>query len=131
MKDTKMDPKKIRNLLKISGKEKLKYFVRKVADFEEVWGLFADGWAMTADDEGRKAIPFWPEKDLSILCAEGAWQNYESKQIELANFISKWLPGMEKDGILAAVFPTPMNKGLIIQPKELLASLEKETEQYK
>ncbi|GBC59404.1 hypothetical protein DENIS_0343 [Desulfonema ishimotonii] len=125
-----MHQKKIENLLKMSGKERFLYFVRKVADFEEVWGLFADGWAMTADNEGRKAIPFWPEKDFSNLCAEGAWKNYNSKQIKLDKFMSKWLPGMEKDGVLVAIFPTPKNKGVIIQPKELSASLEEEIEQY-
>ncbi len=125
-----MHQKQIENLLKKSGKDRFLYFVRKVTDFEEVWGLFANGWAMTADDDGRKAIPFWPDKDLSSLCREGAWENYNSKQIELNKFISKWLPGMEKDGVLAAIFPTPKDKGVIIQPKELIDSLEEELEQY-
>ena len=58
MKDTKLHQKKIENIFKMQGEEKLLYFIRKVSDFAEVWGLFADGWAMTADNEGRKAIPF-------------------------------------------------------------------------
>lgn len=130
MKDTKMHQKKIENILKMPGDERLQYFVRKVSDFEEVWGLFDDGWAMTADTEGRKAIPLWPEKDFSDLCAEGVWENYNSKPIELDRFVSKWLPGMEKDGVLTAIFPTPKNKGVIIQPKDLLTTLEEEIEQY-
>ena len=125
-----MHQKKIENILKMSGEERLLYFIRKVSDFEEVWGLFAGGWAMTADNKGRKAIPFWPEKDFSDLCANGVWKNYNSKQIELDIFISKWLLGMEKDGVLAAIFPTPKNKGVIIQPKDLLTSLKEEIEQY-
>lgn len=125
-----MHQKKIENLLKLSGKERYLYFVRKVTDFEELWGLFADGWAMTANDDGKKAIPFWPEKELSNLCTKGEWENYSSKQIKLENFISRWLPGMEKDGVSVAIFPTPENKGVIIQPKELLAALKEELEQY-
>lgn len=131
MKDTKVHQKKIINLLKMSGEERFSYFIRKVTDSEAVWGLFDSGWALSTDDKGKKAIPFWPEKDFSSLCAEGVWENYNSKQIKLDLFISKWLPGMEKDRVLAAIFPTPKNKGVIIQPNKLLTSLEDELRQYK
>lgn len=130
MKDIKMHQKKIENLFKMSGKDRYQYFIRKVADFETVWGLFADGWAMTADDEGKKAIPFWPEKELSSMCATEEWENYIPKKIELDPFLSKWIPGMEKDGVLLAIFPTPEKKGVLTPPKELLSSLKEELEQY-
>ena len=130
MKDIEMHEKKIKNLLKKSGKDRFRYFVRKVADFELVWGLFADGWAVTSTADGQNAIPFWPEKELADICAEGVWSDYNSQQIELERFISKWLLGMEKDDVLAAIFPTPKDKGVIVQPKLLLFSLEEELEQY-
>ena len=130
MEAIKMHKKKIENLIKMTGKDRYQYFIRKVADFETVWSLFADGWAMTSDDEGKKAIPFWPEKELTNLCASDAWEKYTPKQINLDHFLTKWLPGMKKDGVLLAIFPTPKNKGVLTQPNDLLSSLEEELKKY-
>lgn len=125
-----MHKQKIENIIQMPGEERYFYFIRKVTDFEEVWGLYANGWATTADGKDRKAIPFWPEKVFADLCANGTWEGYTSKPIELDLFISKWLPGMEKDNTLAAIFQTPENKGIISNPKDLLISLDEELEQY-
>lgn len=114
----------------MSGDARNLYFVRKVADFEIVWSLFEDGWAMVADDNEQKAIPFWPEKELAELCAKGEWRNYHSKQIKLDDFLLKWLPGMIKDGLSVAIFPTPSDKGVILSPTKLLSLLEDEVKQY-
>ncbi|WP_454046937.1 hypothetical protein [Chryseobacterium sp. Marseille-Q8038] len=35
--------KKINNISKMSEDERYNYFIRKVADFEELWGLNDDG----------------------------------------------------------------------------------------
>ncbi|WP_255462680.1 DUF2750 domain-containing protein [Galbibacter sp. BG1] len=123
--------KKISNIINLSAQERYDYFIRKIADFEEVWGLYdGDGWAMTMDDGGRKAMPFWPEKEFAKLCAQNEWENYKPKAIGLDDFIEKWLVGMYKDNLKAVVFYTPNNKGLIIYPHKLKDDLEEELEQY-
>ncbi|WP_420491137.1 DUF2750 domain-containing protein [Neobacillus drentensis] len=38
--------------------------MKKVVDYEEVWGLYDDGWATAQDDDGNMLIPFFPKKDL-------------------------------------------------------------------
>ena len=45
-------------------------------------------------------------------------------------FMEKWLPGMERDEILVAVFPTPEGKSIYVQQSMLLESLEEELIQY-
>lgn len=114
----------------MSSEERYDYFIRKVADFEIVWGLNDGGWAILSDNEGNEVFPFWPEKELAEICVQDSWSSYKPKSIELNHFIEKWLTGMEKDGILVGVFYTPEGKGVVVQPAKLKADLEEELEQY-
>lgn len=125
-----MKREKINNVLSLSVEERYSFFVRKVADFEEVWGLYDDGWAMLSDSSGRKIIPFWPEKDFAQLCATEQWETYGARAIPLKDFIDKWLPGMKKDDILVGIFYTPSGKGIPVEPERLRADIEEELEQY-
>ena len=38
------------------------YFIKKVVDYREVWGLYDDGWATALDEESNLLIPFFPKK---------------------------------------------------------------------
>ena len=125
-----MHQKKIENIFKLSSQERFAYFVRKVTDFEEVWGL-SDGseWALLGDNCNNQLFPIWPEKDFAKICANGVWNNYIPKLISLDDFISKLSPKLDSEKINYAVFLTTENKGIIISPKELCEILEQEIEQ--
>lgn len=125
-----MHPSKVQNVLGMPGEQRFGYFIRKVADCEEVWGLFDSGWAMAATDDGRRLLPLWPEQEFASLCCVDEWQKYSPKRIELQALLSQWLPGMQKDNILAAVFPTPADRGVVVSPESLGKTLEGESAQY-
>lgn len=122
--------KKIENILKMSEDERYNYFIRKVTDFEELWGLNNDGWALLGDDDGNRIFPVWPEKEFAALCAVDQWKNYNPEVITLENFIEKWIPGMTNDKTLVNVFLTPNAKGKVISPNDLYTDLQGELEQY-
>ena len=122
--------KKIENILKMSEDERYNYFIRKVADFEQIWGLSNDGWALLGDNNGSQILPLWPEKEFAELCAVDQWKDYKAEVIELDNFIEKWIPGMTKDKTLINVFLTPNAKGTVISPADLYSDLQDELEQY-
>lgn len=124
-----MHPKKIENVLTLDAQARCDYFVRKVADFETVWELFDQGWA-TAQTESSTAVPFWPEEAFAHLCAVDEWTSFRPKAIALDEFMSHWLPGMEKDKRLCVIFPTPQHTGLLVPPLDLLNLLRQELQQY-
>lgn len=124
-----LHPQKIERVLRLGTQARLDYFIRKIADSEVVWGLFGTGWA-TATADGRMAIPFWPEQDFAALCADDAWTGFHAKAIPLDAFLTRWLPGMEKDQRLCAVFPAPADNGHLVLPQDLLASIRLELTQY-
>ncbi|MCW3167865.1 DUF2750 domain-containing protein [Chryseobacterium sp. 09-1422] len=122
--------KKISEVLKMSLDEKYEYFIRKVADFELIWGLNSDGWALYGDSKGNRVLPLWPEKEFAEVCAVDEWKDYIPEAIELENFLHKWVSGMTNDNTLISVFPTVISSGLIISPSDLNQDLLHESEQY-
>lgn len=122
--------KKIENVVKLSDEDRYDYFIRKVADFEELWGLHNNGWALLGDDLNNQILPFWPEKEFAELCAVGQWAEYKAKSINLDSFLEKWVSGMEKDKMLVNIFRTPRSKGKTVSPRELGNDIEEELEQY-
>lgn len=122
--------KKIENILKMTEDERYDYFIRKVADFEQMWGLNNDGWALLGDDNGNQILPLWPEKEFAELCAVEQWKNFKPESIDLNNFLEKWVPGMMKDQTLVNVFLTPDAKGSVVSSETLGKDLEEEAQQY-
>lgn len=122
--------KKKENILKLSEEERYDYFTRRLTDFEEVWGLDKDGWALLRNDLNNQVFPFWPEKEFAKLCAVDQWEGYVSKSIDIYTFLEKWIPGMELDKILVSIFYTPQAKGKVISPQILGNALNEELEQY-
>ncbi|WP_185247214.1 DUF2750 domain-containing protein [Chryseobacterium bernardetii] len=114
----------------MSEDERYNYFIRKVADFEELWGLSDNGCALLGDNDGNRVLPLWPEKEFAELCAVDQWQGYKPEVIELDNFIEKWIPGMLNDKTSINVFSTPNAKGTVILPNDLYSDLQDELEQY-
>ena len=126
-----MHKKEFENVLKMNGPERYDYFIRKVADWEEVWGLKAEGgWAMVGDQNSDECIPFWPHPEYARACSKDKWKDYLPEPIQIEAFMHKWLVGMSNDGIKVAVFQLPQNKGVIVSPEKILRNLQSELEQY-
>lgn len=125
-----MHPSKVANVLNLDGQARHDYFVRKVADSQAIWGLEKSGWAMAEDDNGVKVVPFWPEEDFAKMCATGTWKSYAPRKIDLEAFLTRWLPGMQRDGTKVAVFPKPDSQGVIVEPERLRETLVAEASQY-
>jgi len=127
-----MNTKKIENVIGLPMEERYNYFIRKVAEFEEVWGLYhEDGWAVLSDKDNRTILPFWPEEDFALLCCFEQWKNYTPKLISLDDFINKWLKGMKNDNRFANIFYVQETKiGNIVTPDILIEDLNEEIKNY-
>lgn len=123
---------KIRNVLELSSNERYLYFVRKIADFEEVWGLRGDsGWlTVHGANPDQVGFPVWPELEFAELCATDEWHGMTASKIALVDFLEKWLPGLSTDKRVVSVFPTSGSKSLLIDPLVLLEDIRRECDQY-
>lgn len=127
-----LNQKKIDNINKMSPLERYEYFLRKISDFEEVWGLKgATGWLTVKDaDTDRLGMPVWPEKDFALNSATGEWSNAVPEKISLDVFLEKWLPGLAGDNRFVSVFPINLGKAVNQSPTKLLSDIKLEMQQY-
>jgi len=125
-----INQQQIESVLSLPAAERYGHFVRRVADWEEVWGLkTGQGWVTVAGSNGVKCLPFWPHPEYATLSATSEWGGAVPERIELSKFMS-WLLQIEEDGYSVAVFPTRSGKGVVVEPKQLRAHLAAECEQY-
>lgn len=120
----------IESILALSGPDRYAHFVKVVADREEIWGLYDDGWASALTDDGGEVFPIWPTREYAALCAEEEWCGYAPQSISLGEFMDVLLPQLSKDGILPAVFFTPSGNGVTPTVAELVGDLEEELAKY-
>jgi hypothetical protein len=101
-----------------------------VADWQKAWGLFDNGWALAATDEGTSVFLFWPAEEYAKLCAKEEWASYKPREIALEDLMNTLLPKLKKDGVLPGIFFTPTGKGVTPSVDDLLDALKDELRNY-
>ena len=117
------------SVIMIPAEKRYEYFIKKVVDYEEVWGLYDEGWATTEDGKNRILIPLWPKKEFAEACAIDEWESYSATSIELEEFINDWLPGMKKDCNLASIFWNNIDSA-VVEIDVIKRDIENELEKY-
>ena len=117
-------------VLRLDGPERFSHFVKRVADEERAWGLWKDGWALTANSDGTQVFPLWPASEYADHCRTGEWSAYDVKEIPIADLLDDLIPLLAEKGVLPGIFPTSTGKGVTPTPEELAAALREELENY-
>lgn len=118
--------KKLEAVLSLPGPKRYSHFIKVCADQRKVWGLFQDGWALVETSDKNRAFPLWPAEDYAKRCAIQEWEGYNPREIDLDTFLEVLLPKLRESGDLAAVFPTPNQKGVTPDIKVLESDLRNE-----
>lgn len=122
-----MHDREFESVLSLPHQERYEYFVKRVADRNEVWSLLRNGkWVIAGDDEGNELIPVWPHPRFAEACVSAEWDGAIPASIPLSQWLERWLPGIARDRRLIAVFPTPQNKGVRMTSDRLRQDLEEE-----
>jgi hypothetical protein len=127
----KMNKSQFDQVVSLPAIDRYNHFVSKVADWQQLWTLKGhDGFVLFGDESNQKCIPVWPHPDYAAALAQDSWSDCSPEELDLETFISKWLPSMLVDNRMVAVFPTPQQKGIIVNPLRLQKDLSAELEQY-
>ncbi len=120
----KLTDKQFDNIGRLSDDERFDYFLRKVTDFEEIWSLHSrDGWVALSSSDDDECLPIWPHPDFAKAWATGDWADCEPKAVKLDYWIERWIPGLERDNSVLAVFPVGEEEGIVLTPAELQEAL--------
>ena len=115
----------------LAPQRRFEHFVKRVADWEEVWGLKnGKGWVLLATPDGEEVAPFWPHPDYAQACAVDEWEDCAPALIGLAAFLERWVPGLARDGRFVSVFATPGSPGILAAADVLKKALEEEIEAH-
>ena len=70
-------------IINLRAQSRYDHFIKQIADCEEVWGLYNDGWAVAADNSGTEVLPVWPANEYARICTTHDWEAYEPMSIAL------------------------------------------------
>jgi hypothetical protein len=102
----------------------LEYFITRVAEVEEVWGLGDhSGWVMREAGD-LVSLPVWPYRQLAIDSAVDEWESQVANAVSLEHFIFKVLKIMVAENIKVEIMPAPSASGQIIDAGELFKLFE-------
>ncbi|VXC85437.1 conserved hypothetical protein [Pseudomonas sp. 8Z] len=126
----RINPKQLAAIIALTGEERYQYFVKVVSDWQEVWGLYMEGWALAGTDDGATVFPMWPAKEYAEACAENEWAGYEPKSFSLDELLNDLLPRLKSDGMLPGVFFVLSGKGVTPSVDQLALDIKVELQNY-
>ena len=108
----------------LDTEERYAHFVKRVCEEGTVWALKAsDGFVIMGDDDGLEYLPVWPD-DRYADAYGGAGEKAEA--IPLDAWMTRWLPGLERDRSGVAIFPIEGDPGAVVTLEQLRSDLEAE-----
>lgn len=123
--------KEIESVLRLDAPNRYLYCVKRIADWQRLYSLKSNaGWALAANDAGDELVPIWPHEAFASLCAGGPWQDYSPQVIGIDEWLVRWIPGIERDSRLIAVFPTAEKKGVAVNAADFVKHLRAELAKY-
>lgn len=124
-----MNPKEIENILKLDTRKKYGYFIKKIADSEEVWSLKnSDGW-VSLGLEDQLFFPVWAKKEYADLCIAGEWEDCHSEAIDIYEFIDVWIANLKEEGTRITVM-WHNGSGIDVDWDDLLNNILFELDKY-
>ena len=121
--------KETEHVLKVDNRKKYEYFIKKTADYEEVWALRdKDGWATLGLDE-KVYFPVWAKKEYADLCVSEEWEGYHSEPVDIYEFVEEWIVRLKQEGIRITVMWNN-GSGIDTDWDNLLHDIQTELENY-
>jgi hypothetical protein len=125
-----MHPDKLKNISSLTAIDRYGYFIRKVANFQQVWLIQGNSQYVTLGDHIEEvSIPVWPEKEFAELLLTGDWKDFVAQSIEVHEFID-WLDELHSENIKIAGFPLSDFNAIVVNAEEMKNHLLYELQQY-
>ncbi len=114
-------------VLSMTDGELLDYFLYRVFETEEVWGLqMRSEWFVHATEHG-KLMPLWPYRKYAAEAALDVWQDCTPHASSLEFFLDDILTRMMAADVMLDLMPRGAGAGCLITPhrlKEILVGMQ-------
>jgi hypothetical protein len=120
-----MNYSEVEDIFCLNPDRKYKYFLNKVSETEQVYGLKdKKGWITVKNDKNNIAMPIWPAYDFAKYCLENQWKEAQIESIDLFEFMEYWLDGMKRDGCMVLVLGDSSGSGAFIEADVFKSELQ-------
>jgi hypothetical protein len=111
-------------VINMTESELLEYFLTRVFETEEVWGL-DDGteWIMR-EQSAQACMPVWPYKKFASESAVGHWRDFHPQAESLENFLQNTVAMLVEENAMLEVMPRQLAGGCLISPLQLKSILD-------
>lgn len=112
---------------KLIGGERYECFLDIAAEEREIWILLNESGEFLkvySEDNDIEFLPVWPDQLFAQAYSEAGSEKLKAESVSLPQFLSKWVPGLEGDGIDVGVFPGNGSDIWIMTPAELKSDLQ-------
>jgi hypothetical protein len=82
------------------------------------------GFPIARDADGTRALPFWSKQSRAekVVAQVAAYRTFDVVEIDLDDWTGRWLPGLERDGLLVGVnWAGPRATGYDVPPGAVAA----------
>ncbi|PKD18751.1 hypothetical protein APR41_17740 [Salegentibacter salinarum] len=127
----KLNTKEVENVSKLKPFKRYKYFIKKIADFEEFWTIVDEkGDLALSEIDENTLVSFWTAEDFIKSNLDSGWGNCVPFKITLDDFEDTIAPLIADNSYLINVFPVNGKSGFVVDLNEFIRDLNEELEQY-
>ncbi|WP_444626601.1 DUF2750 domain-containing protein [Flavobacterium columnare] len=121
----------IENVIKLDAFDRYKYFLKRVADNEELYTLKnKKGNYNISRLENKELLPLWSSKEFAELCLINGWEDSIIEKISLDDFEEELIDYIADNDLLLNVFPVYEKTGFVLNLKEFSRDLGEELNNY-
>ena len=103
-------------------------FFREIVASQVVWTVEDDGGIPSPlNGDGERAMPFWSteKRAQAVIANSPPFGLFRTRSIPLSEWVERWLPGIESDGLLAGLnWIGARARGYDLTPAQVLARLD-------
>lgn len=126
-----MNQKELENVMKLAPLERYKYFIKKVADFEELWTIVDEnGEYVIASVDDKILISFWSAQEFISSNLNEDWSDCKPFKLSLDDLADKVLDYIAENGHLLNIFPINGRSGFVVDLEEFSNDLAQELKKY-
>lgn len=122
-----MNKSDLNEVFKLGCEDRYEYFLDGVIDSGEIWILVNDKQEflkLFSEDHELEYLPIWPHEDFAREYGQDSDEVLTPKKITVADFFSRWVPGLQGDFLQVSVFPNFDETVWIMEPEDLQADLQ-------
>ena len=126
-----MNDKEIESVSNLEPFKRYQYFIKKIADYEELWTIVDEnGDYALSDVDDKVLISFWSAKEYIDSNLSDGWENCKPKKLTLDDLEDEIFDLIASENYLINVFPVNGKSGFVVDLDEFARDLSDELKNY-